>query len=287
MTHAARPLIILPFIAMLLVAGAADAAPAQRDSTTRVGSKRWKKEATATLDRSRAEFRRLKTDDPNRLMARSTESAFEALLILARCWDRDTIYAEEIRTQEEDFRSGLAAARLDDAAHIKNAMLGIYGLNALLYQIRFHTDTTKINDIIKQHRFTIEAINQEKSLIPTLRILANSIFNYLFVTVYSLDTTTNFRNDLANYEFQYGQGERVARDEQDRLMNAMYRIFELNRLWGLTLSKKTVSDFSTLSKDQKARIDKIDNVGMQVATSFEFYYRVLDVLTRKYLLYKM
>jgi hypothetical protein len=282
---------IVAIICLVFAYGESVAAPIVNNASIDSGSVRpvklMKKDAIRKLDRIRSEFKKANASSPIALMAKSSESGFKALAIFARCFDKDLLFSEELEEEENQFVLGMSKAGLEETNRVKNAMLGIYGLNAILYKIRFHSDTTKMKDLLQQHDFTVKTVGSEQNFVPVLSILTNSIFNYLYVTVFSLDTSFGFRKDLSNCEFQFGQGERVARDDEDHFLNAVYRLFELNRLWGLTMSKNAKKDFGKLTAQQKAAIDAVDNMRMQTAVGLEYYYRVIDLMTRTYIQYKM
>jgi hypothetical protein len=253
---------------------------ASGDSIVKQMPRPAKKALLRVLDSVQKNLKRAPREDAFGHLARYSEAAFTAVSCLAVCFDAKGIYEEDIQDELASFRKQLGNKDALIKDRLKNSLFGIYGLNAILYKIRFHEDTARINDLLKQHEVTLKCLKSDNSLFSFLHYLGNGAFNYLYATLYTLDSSKDFRSDLANNVFQYTHGEQVARNEDDRFLNDVYRLYELMRLWGVLQGGKTAEQFKDLQAEQKKRIDALDNPRMQIAVGMEYYYKAADYLSR-------
>ncbi|MDH7515747.1 MAG: hypothetical protein QHI48_07735 [Bacteroidota bacterium] len=236
---------------------------------------REKRELLRMLDQVRRTVGRPSdTLDAERMVV-STYASFHALFALARAWDRDGAWKEQIDTRYRTFLHEDSLRRGQDGKII-NGMLGIHEMLQTLYSMRYSGDERRMS--------VIDTMDRRLSRLSTRRVQGMEFIAQLAEDIYvltkgifeDLDRNHVYEEHLRQIDQSFSEGLKAAESEEDRFLNGMYRTFEVCQLWALSYDPAKRGELQEVYKRMIGETTRREGIGHQMATATEFLYHILD-----------
>jgi hypothetical protein len=283
----ARPLLAIGLLLLLSQCGKTQntdrsaARAAAKDSIAKANRKAALREAfTLTLDQVQRSVSQSKDmADADRLI-HAEYGTFKTLATLVRILDSSAIIRREVSDEEHRLLREDSSST-GQAARIVSGMRGIYSLYGLIYQMRFGLDTQRMAFYTGIHDTVMKKLRREVLAIEAVAAMATGVYEMSKAIVRDIDREQRFDDHFALIEQQFAEGAKSAETDEDRVLNGVYRTYEVAQLWALYLDPAKKEEISVLFRDLLSATKKAQGVGAQLAVGMEHLYKIHDMIARR------
>lgn len=259
----------------------ADRKAAVKDSLARV---KWKAAAkdrfVRALDQVESSVKKtIKLSDADRLV-NAEYATFKTLAILIRSLDSSSVVHGEVREEEARLLKE-DSTRVGPAGKITNGMLGLYSLYGLLYRMRFAHSHERLETYDSIQAGVRATIRPDVPAIEAVAAMANGMYRMALRIVEDIDREHAYAGQFEVIAGQYEDGAKSAETDEDRLLNGIYRTFEVSQVWALYLDPTGKEELSNLNRELYSATKSAEGIGAQLAVGMEFLYRIHDIIARR------
>ncbi len=258
-------------------------APPPDTSQVHLGTRgvRFDRKIKAELTAIKKTFERgRKTSDFERRLINAQYATFRTLTTLALILDRKDVYRSDI-LREQDMVLSKTNLKADNQKQLLNGITGMYTMYNVIYKMAFATDTVRISELVSIHDSIVHSIHASMPLFQALNTFSRSVYSMSRSVVQAVDTTGHLAGAIVKYDKMYEDGEKIARDEEDRFLNSIYRTFHMHELWAIYSAPADQRKASVMSSAlfEATQDDKVKSKVEQIIIAMEYLYRITERLT--------
>jgi len=201
------------------------------------------------------------------------QALFHTLTVTARALDRSKMFTNDIETEISRFNSANHSSA-EESSRMLNGLRGTYSMYAMLAKMRFLGRDDAQRRIQEIHDSAVEDFGPESKPMQTAAAAAHAYYMLMRLIMRDVDTDRIYDEAFQQIDQRYREGKEVARTDEDRYINGMYRVFEISQLWAISLSPSLMNEVSEMSSLLAHNIADAANVGEQLVWATEFLYRI-------------
>ncbi|HOJ02996.1 MAG TPA: hypothetical protein PK916_03235 [Bacteroidota bacterium] len=230
-------------------------------------------ELLARLDRIERDRRAAQKADAVETMVVDLDALFEVLTVTARALDTQKDFRDQIDSEVKRFHGSVGSAS-STPVRLMNAMSGVYAMYALLAKMRFVGRGAMQDQIQSIHDATVKVLKPDSKPVHTAAVIATSAYRLSRMIIQDIDSKGLYSKAFDSIEERYAQGNNVAKQDEDRYINGVFRTFEVSQLWALTINPAKRSTIKDISSGITSASEEAENVGEQMMVATEYLYKI-------------
>ena len=243
----------------------------------------WKKNLQNDLNAVTIAFQKSKPKDMNERIIIAGNSTFRLLMIIGRAIDRSSLYASQIAEHRTKFDAQYKSAK-EPAKKMVNgfvSMYSMYGTIATMYT-RAGKNTVLVNEIDEIEEAVQQKMHAKISAMEITSTVGAAGYKLLALTLREADTSGVLKESLTSVQQNYTEGEKVAESDEDRFLNAVFRMFELSHLWAFAIDQTAKESLNKLYASVIEKSKAAEEIGEQIAVAVEHLYYATHAIAMGY-----
>ncbi len=235
------------------------------------------REFTRELKKISRDFRSKQPDSTFEKIAFTEYLTFRNLGLIGKAIDKTGLFYPKIARHQRVWKK-TNEERQDIASRMLNGYLGIYNMLHSIAGMYAAQDEEALASIASLHETVRSNVGSNVAAITTMAIMAETGYKYLDLALDLADTAGTFEKARAKVKKNYDEGLAVSVTDEDRLLNGIYRTFELCTLWAVAVDPDATADIRKLTGSISSQSRAAEDVAESLLVAVNHLYKITHII---------
>jgi len=225
------------------------------------------------------DFKKNQPDSTFEKIAFTEYLTFRNLVLIGKAVDKSGMSYPEISRHQRIWKK-TNKERPDIASRMLNGYLAIYNmLNTIAGMYATH-DEKAASSISDLHENVRKNIGADIAAITSMAVMAETGYKYLDLALALADTAGTFDEARAKVEKNFDEGRAVSVSDEDRLLNGIYRTFELCTLWAVAADPDAATEVRKLTGSISSQSRAAEDVAESLLVAMNHLYKITHMIAK-------
>ncbi|NOY05275.1 MAG: hypothetical protein GXO82_01360 [Chlorobi bacterium] len=237
------------------------------------------REFNRELKRISRDFKSKQPDSTFEKIAFTENLTFRNLVLIGKAIDKTGLFYPAIARYQHIWKK-TNKERPDIASRMLNGYLGIYNMLHSISRMYASHDKKALASISALHDTVRNNIGSDIAAITTMAVMAETGYKYLALALDQADTAGTFDEALAKVKKNFKEGRAVSVSDEDRLLNGIYRTFELCTLWAVAVDPDATAEVRKLTGSISSQSRAAEDVAASLLVAVNHLYKITHMIAK-------